>query len=433
MRSAATTNLAIWLYAIGIAQLCLLLAPALLLPGPPPNGNHDIALGGALTELLRTSPDGAALARIRRDAGVDVSLYDDRGKLVLSNVDPPLRAPEGSERPMRDWIVERFDADGHARLLVARTRGGSHRWPPPPLLNFLCGFVVIALGALITRRWIVQPLRALSRTAQAFGGGDLRARVETTRRDEVGEVALTFNEMADRIQRLLLAEKELLANVSHELRTPVARIRVALQLAAEGDAEASRASLAEIATDLQEIETMIEDILMATRMAVTAQQGGAGGFTLRRERLASADIAARAGERFMLRHARRLLTTVAEGLPDVRGDAVLLRRVLDNLLENANKYSPDPESPIHLNALAAPDHVIFEVVDQGEGIPEEDIPRLFEPFFRCDRSRSHRTGGIGLGLTLVQRIVEAHGGRVEISSRLNEGTRVRVLLPRAPA
>jgi signal transduction histidine kinase len=103
--------------------------------------------------------------------------------------------------------------------------------------------------------------------------------------------------------------------------------------------------------------------------------------------------------------------------------------MLDNLLENAHKYSPDTATPIELRALPGDTGVVFEVTDHGLGIATEDLPRVFEPFFRADRSRSRGTGGVGLGLTLAKRIVEAHGGTIDVNSTVGRGTTVRVVVP----
>jgi signal transduction histidine kinase len=112
---------------------------------------------------------------------------------------------------------------------------------------------------------------------------------------------------------------------------------------------------------------------------------------------------------------------------------VLFRRVIDNLLENAHKYSPDPDAAIELVASHQGDDVAFEVRDRGIGIAPEDLPRIFTAFFRTERSRSRETGGVGLGLTLARRIVEAHGGTIEATSAVNVGTTLRVTIPAVPS
>jgi len=123
---------------------------------------------------------------------------------------------------------------------------------------------------------------------------------------------------------------------------------------------------------------------------------------------------------------------VASGVPDVEGDAVLLRRALDNLLDNARKYSP-PHGVLRLRAAAQDGAVAIDVLDSGDGIAPEDLARLFTPFFRADRSRTRATGGVGLGLTLARRIVEAHGGTLTADSTVGVGTTMTVTLPRPAA
>jgi signal transduction histidine kinase len=313
-----------------------------------------------------------------------------------------------------------------------------HHGPPGPagplLTFFLSGIVIVGVGSVLTARWIVRPLETLSKSARALGQGDLRTRTGLRRNDEVGEVARAFDEMAERVESLLLAERELLANVSHELRTPLARIRVALDLAGEaGSAEAGRASLAEIQSDLAEIETLIDDILTTTRLEIEGGRVPAAGFELHVEPVAPATVCERAAARFRARHPRRRIDVQADGaMPAIEADPMLLRRALDNLLENAHKYSPDAASSVVLRASARSGEVTFEVFDAGVGIEQDDLPRVFTPFFRGDRSRFRGTGGVGLGLTLAKRIVEAHGGSIAIESAVGSGTTARVVLPAAP-
>jgi two-component system OmpR family sensor kinase len=130
------------------------------------------------------------------------------------------------------------------------------------------------------------------------------------------------------------------------------------------------------------------------------------------------------------RHSQRPLeVTTGDDLPMLHVDPVLLRRVLDNLLENAHKYTPDMTSPIELSVRGDGERAVFEVRDRGVGISAEDLPRIFTAFFRSERSRSRETGGVGLGLTLAKRIVEAHDGTIDVTSTLNVGTTVRVTIP----
>jgi signal transduction histidine kinase len=330
----------------------------------------------------------------------------------------------------RHYLVLPFPVHGARGVLIAR---GVHGGPPGltgPLLALICGFLILVIGALITARWIVRPIERLSRTARALGSGDLQARSQLDRPDEIGELGHRFDEMADRIAGLLATEKELLANVAHELRTPLTRIGVALDLASEGDAEAARSSLAEIAVDVSELETIVDDILTAMRFELASARAPAQ-LPLRRARIPAGEIATAAADRLRVRHPERPLELDAPGdLPAIHVDPVLLRRVIDNLLENAHKYTPDAGSPIRLAVRRGAGEVIFEVADRGIGIPADDLPRIFTAFFRGERSRSRETGGVGLGLTLARRIVEAHGGALDVTSTPSVGTTVRVAIPR---
>jgi signal transduction histidine kinase len=397
---------------------------------PPP---RDVGLGSATADLGRDQarsdpPPPSSGDRPPGQPGHGRS--EDRG---------PVAGGSGGVALGERWILSRTrlvmafhpgGAHGTRGLLVAR---GVHADPPGltgPLLLLIGGFLILVIGALITARWIVQPIERLSRTARALGSGDLQARSRLDRADEIGELGHRFDEMAERISSLLVTEKELLANVAHELRTPLTRIGVALDLANEGDAEAARASLIEIAVDVSELETIVDDILTAMRFELAPGKVPAQ-LPLRRAVVPASEIAAAAADRLHARHAERPLEVTTTDDADIHVDPRLFRRVIDNLVENAHKYTPDTSSPIELVVARDGDQVVFEVRDRGVGISAEDLPRIFTAFFRSERSRSRETGGVGLGLTLAKRIVEAHGGTIDVTSTVNVGTSIRVSIPAA--
>ncbi len=195
--------------------------------------------------------------------------------------------------------------------------------------------------------------------------------------------------------------------------------------------------MADIGMDLAELEALLDDVLDAARLEVAAGEAKPG-FALRLEDVEPERLARAAEERFRSHHpGRPFEVAIEDGLPAVRADPMLFRRVLDNLLENADKYSPDPKSEVRLHVARANegehDGVSFEVIDTGMGIAAKDLPRVFAPFFRAEKSRSRGTGGVGLGLTLAQRITAAHGGAIDVRSEDGAGTRVTVVVPsRAP-
>jgi signal transduction histidine kinase len=456
--------------ALGVLQFALFIGTAIaffIAEGPrrePRPRDHLVPAVVQRLEGLVDEPAAlqAALDELERKR-VEVSLYDAQRQLIATNVDPPLAIPErrrfrrpppppgeGDGPPPPDRrdggpppdrgdgaprephepraMVMGFHVHGGHGYLVAR---GVHHAPSlaGPILTVICGLAILVLGALLTARWIVRPIERLSRTARALGSGELSARSRLERSDEIGELGNRIDEMADRIEGLLVSEKELLANVAHELRTPLTRIGVALDLASEGDAEAARASLAEIAVDVSELETIVDDILMAMRFEVA----GAAQLPLRRAVIAPAEIARAAEDRLRGRHPGRPLEVVVAGaLPPIHVDPRLFRRVIDNLLENAHKYSPDPDARLDLAVTAEDGRVVFEIRDRGIGITADDLPRVFAPFFRGDRSRSREAGGVGLGLTLAKRIVAAHGGTIDLTSTPGVGTTVRVAVPAVP-
>jgi two-component system, OmpR family, sensor kinase len=481
--SARTRSLAFRLSLVGLVQLLLVALAAVVIGAVVTRLPERMDMQRLAEQVARASsePSGpsTALAELGKREAVSLTLYDQDGKVVASNVEPPLPAPrwhdwrdqpggppppsfEGDRRgpppggappfrgpgfggvldtfgpppgepPPRPPIYEQLAIEGRAYVLAACFE----RKPPsrmPALLTLIAGLLVVGAGALLTARWIGRPLDRLSRAARSLGEGNLRARAGLASGDVLSDVGQAFDEMAERVQALLVAEKELLANVSHELRTPLARIRVALDLAAEGDAEAGRAALGDIGVDLAELEALVDEVLDAVRLEIAGKDRGAGGathagFALHLEDVDPTGIARAASDRFRSHHpARPFETSFDEPLPTVRADTVLLRRVVDNLLENAHKYSPDPSSSIRLELRARDGGVAFVVVDAGMGIAAPDLPRVFAPFFRAERSRSRGTGGVGLGLTLAKRITEAHGGTIDVESVDGAGTTVTVFL-----
>ena len=288
---------------------------------------------------------------------------------------------------------------------------------PPPTL---------ALGSIPFVRQITSPLERLTRVVVKFGTGDLTARAGLDRGDEVGRLARAFDEMAERIERLVRSEKEFLANVSHELRTPLARVRVALEIAGEGDDAKARACLTEIAADLEELERLVGDVLTAARLDLARGRAGLEVAALRRVPIAGDVIVEQAAARFRSLHPDRILSVeIAGKLPEILADPSLLRRALDNLLDNACAYS-DADRPVVLAARGEGAALTIEVRDRGIGIAPEDQARLFTPFFRADRSRARNTGGVGLGLALAREIVEAHGGTIVVESAPGEGATFRI-------
>jgi signal transduction histidine kinase len=309
---------------------------------------------------------------------------------------------------------------------------GASRLPSRSKLPFMiaCTLIGTAIISFLFARSLARPLAQMAAAAQAFGSGDLQARAGVHRNDELGAVARTFDEMAERVNALLRAQREFLANVSHELRTPLARIRVALDIAAEGDMQSARDSLRLIAEDWGDLDRLVETVLTVARFDLS-QDPSLAAMELKYQTVDARKLGDRAAAAFRSMH-KQNLEVISDDQPiEICGDASLLRRVIDNLLNNAGKYS-DPDTTIRLETHRRGDNVEIRVGDHGIGIDAADLPRLFEPFFRTDRSRARKTGGVGLGLALAKRIVEAHHGRIVVESQVGAGTTVSFTIPVEP-
>jgi two-component system OmpR family sensor kinase len=374
---------------------------------------------------------------------VPFAVYTEEGALVTaSSAHPiaPLAPAERARLTAKSQILERGTRAlmGRSLRLPNGTTGYALFSPPPfhapiqPLLpGFLLALVASAAGSIFLARSFARPLAQLSDAAHKLGTGDLSVRANLVRGDEFGQLADAFDNMAERVGQLVRTQQELLANVSHELRTPLARIRVALDLAAEGDTAMVREALRDITEDLAELERLVADVLQTARFDLARGRAGLALPVLREEEVDLVALVEKTTQRFGANHPERTLAVERPGeLGSVRGDPALLRRVLDNLLDNAQKYS-ERGTPIRLEVARGQDAVSLSVEDRGIGISAEDLPRITTPFFRTDRSRARKTGGLGLGLSLARRIVEAHGGTLRLESRLGEGTRVEVRLPHA--
>jgi signal transduction histidine kinase len=382
-----------------------------------PGGRPADYAAARVGELLGDPPRLAEELRRVRDAfGVEASVYAADGRLLATSSEGETPAHPGARGHL--WTVPLRDG---GRLEV-------HSAPHDPTRGLLFIGVVLlalALASFPLARSLASPLERLTAAARALGAGDLSARAHVRASGEVGALGRAFDEMAARLEALVKGERELLANVSHELRTPLARIRVALELAAEGDAERARRYLAEIGQDLAELDGLVEDVLAAARLDAK----GPAALRVEDGPVDLGAVARDAAARFRAAHEGRVLELeVASDIPALRGDAALLRRLASNLLDNAAKYS-EPPAPVGLTVRRDGSAAVLEVRDRGIGIAPEDLPRLFTPFFRTDRSRARGTGGTGLGLALARRIAEVHGGTIAAESAPGAGTVFSVRLP----
>lgn len=380
------------------------------------------------------------LRDLRHRVGIEMSLFEPDGRLVVSNApSPPGPLSERALRQLEEERTRFASGDGRVAIFDATGRLTNYvliRYPLASPFGMALGqlavaLLVLALLAVPLARWIALPVERLAELTRAFGSGDFSARagLERRRGDEIGDLARAFDEMAERLAELRRTELELLANVSHELRTPLSRIRLALELVRDGDVRKADRHVEDIAEELIELEHLIDDVMTTTRLSLARGATADSLPPLHRQRISGNELLTASVTRFRKHHPeRRLECSIDTELPMLELDPVLVRRALDNLLDNAAKFS-DPETNIELTAAASEASIEVTIADQGLGIPRDDRERVFEPFYRTDRSRARQTGGVGLGLALVKRIVQAHGGAIRVESELGTGSRFIVTLP----
>jgi signal transduction histidine kinase len=283
-------------------------------------------------------------------------------------------------------------------------------------------FLGVALGAYPVVRRLTRRLEGLKRGVERFGDGNLAHRVDDSGNDEVAALAGSFNRAATQIETLLRSHQNLLANASHELRSPLARLKMAFAMLDDAS-PASRPKLAsEINTNIGELDALVEEVLLASRLESGASALGQDAVELLG---VAAEEASRSGAAF----------EPAEGLVElkVRGEERLLRRALRNLLENARRYG-GAEVLLELRRVneGAGGFAELRVCDRGPGVPETMRERIFEAFFRMS-GHAEQAGGVGLGLSLVKQIAQRHGGTVRCEAREGGGSVFVFSLPVLPA
>jgi signal transduction histidine kinase len=291
--------------------------------------------------------------------------------------------------------------------------GVAHAWLLVLSLLVMSG-VVLTTQAVLQK--LLRPLRVLNDGVTRLGEGELGVTVPRTTTDEFGRLTDTFNLMAGRVREMITARDRLLIDVSHELRSPLTRMKVAIELMPD-DVQRARLS-----SEVAEMERMITGLLELERLRTSR------GVTLVRQdivpivREVVATYEGRApGVRFSTDGDRQLTAEV---------DAEQIRSVMRNLLDNAVKYSLADSKAIQVTVAAGDDGVFVRVTDDGVGVPREDAERIFEPFFRVDRSRSKESGGYGLGLSICKRVMEAHGGQIALEPGNGRGSTFVLHFPR---
>jgi signal transduction histidine kinase len=284
------------------------------------------------------------------------------------------------------------------------------------VVTLLLLLTLIFIGAFLSIRWILKPVRWLDEGVREVSQGNLKHRVPVKRSDELRDLAEAFNDMTDRIRSMLHTKEQLLLDVSHELRSPLTRVKVALEFLPEGQARDS------IAGDISEMEKMINDILETARMHHLH-----GELKLQRTKLANLL------DEILPDYEHQFPGIQLEKFSDaleINVDSKQIKTVFKNILANAIKFSNAESDPVRITVNQQTHYTVVQIIDNGIGIPPEELAFIFEPFYRVDKSRSKDTGGYGLGLSLCKTIMDAHDGKIEVASEPGKGTTVSLFFPR---
>ena len=351
----------------------------------------------------------------------EVLLTDARGTDLLTRQPRPDLLPyaEGLvHSPFRisSHIFGRKSSDGHYCLFVIRETW--YFWFLQPAHLLVIVLVVLLCYAL--SRYLTKPLRQLGAAVERLGRGDLTARAEESRKDELGDLAASFNRMADHIQTLLAAERRLLFDISHELRSPLARLSVAVELARTSKGGAP--PLDRIQKEADRLNALIRQMLEVTRTEGEPSR-------LKMDLLPLDELVGSLVDDCSIEAQARgcALSLTSAGAVSIEGDSELLRRAIENVLRNAIRYAP-AGSMVEIAVENGGGFAKIRVRDHGPGVPPEALPRLFDPFYRVEQDRDRKSGGVGLGLAIARRAVELHKGKLRASNAL-PGLLVEIDLP----
>jgi len=344
------------------------------------------------------------LQELAKTFEVTLSLYNRDNKHVAST-GSPLPLPKSRHNWGHDHDRENFSLrldDG--RWLVVSHQSGNF---PMPLIIIILLFAVLGMAAYPIAKRLTCRLEQLQTQVDAFGQGNLKARAAITGKDEIATLAKRFNHTAERIEKLIEAQKHILSGASHELRSPLTRMRMAIELMQNDSIDSTKAKLE---TDIAELDDLVDELLMASKL-------DAGSSEKQLEQIDLLALAAEVGINYRAE---------ISGVPTfVMGDELMLRRLLRNLLENGSRYAVN--APVSVTVESRDNSALIRVCDDGPGIDEMEQKRIFEPFYQARTGKGNH-GSIGLGLSLVRKIACQHHGGVRYVSEHQDGACFEVSL-----
>jgi signal transduction histidine kinase len=285
------------------------------------------------------------------------------------------------------------------------------------------GGVSLLMGTLIFIR-VTRPLRDIQRASHHLAAGDLTARVPIATKDELSQVAESFNQMASQLETQQRLRKQMIADIAHELRTPISIFQGTLEGMLDGVLKPEPSELRDLHAETRRLARLVEELR-------TLSLAEAGQLQLKCQPVDLGELSVTLVQRMSpLAQTREveIETEIKDGLPLVSVDADRIVQVLTNLLDNALRYTP-AGGQVTVRVSRVNGQVQMAVEDQGPGIPEEQLPYVFERFWRGDRSRSRDSGGSGLGLAIARQLVELHGGTISATSTMGEGSTFWIALP----
>ena len=366
-------------------------------------------------------------------SGAHILLTDARGIVVADSQGELLGKPYHPDSPGR--TVSPPPGRQILGTLYISPESSAETYPVSPqrlsesINRFLLwgGLLAIAIALLLTfvlSRRMSSPIHALAAAARRLGRGDLSQRVQLQGKGEVQELAQAFNSMASDLEHAEQLRQNLVADVAHELRTPLSNIRGYLEAARDGVVKPDAAIIRSLNEEAMLLSRLVDDL-----QELSLAESGELKLLCQAEDIAQL-IKQTVGAVQAEAETRGVSVSIdlPDTLPPVNVDSQRLNQVLHNLLENAVAHT-GKGGTITVTATRQGDHVQVSVSDTGEGIPVEDLPNIFERFYRVDKSRARATGGSGLGLTIAKRLVEAHDGNIEAQSEPGRGSRFSFTVP----
>jgi signal transduction histidine kinase len=437
MRSLFAKTLLWFLATTAVAIGGIIITTAATFNSTEPRGPMGMLLNVQVAQAKRAYETGGrealagVLARFQQITQIKVLFTDAKGTDLLTGVVHPelVRLPQRSRWRVpfpfggRPPIIVREDSSHRYRLFLIDQRStfNSFFFLQPQHL-WIVGLVVLLCYAFAYH--LTSPVRRLRSVVDCFGRGDFSARAPASRKDELGELARSFNEMASRIQTLLAAERRLLLDISHELRSPLARLGVAVELARSG--EDREHMLDRIQKEADRLNELVGELLQVTRVEADPSR--------QKTDLVHLDelLGDLVYDSLLEAKAKDCTLLLKAPTPAIlSGDEELIRRALENVIRNAIRYAPRNTS-VDIELSRSTDAALVNVRDYGPGVPTEALTRIFDPFYRVDSDRNRASGGLGLGLAIARRSVELHKGKLS-AQNANPGLLVTIQFPLAPA